>query len=292
MSNPIRIVHTNLELAEAVAEARGAGKRIGFVPTMGALHAGHLSLVKLAQEQAEFTVVSIFVNPLQFGAGEDFDKYPRTLDADAEQLATVGADLVYAPSAQEIYADESGVIDLSVTQQAGPAGDGFEGAIRPGHFDGMLTVVARLFELVKPDIAVFGAKDAQQLFLVQQLAARAFPELRIVKAPIVREPSGLAMSSRNRYLSASELETAQSLSRSLRAGEAASRVAGASASTVLAAAQQVMAAVPEAKLDYLALVDQSTFAPVAEDFVGRALLLIAARVGTTRLLDNQEIVIE
>ena len=288
----MQIVHTNAELAEAVANARAQGKRIGFVPTMGALHDGHLSLVRIAQEQAEFTVVSIFVNPLQFGAGEDFEKYPRTLESDAEKLKTVGADLVYAPSAREIYADESGVIDQSVKQSAGAAGQGFEGAIRPGHFDGMLTVVARLFDLVKPDVAVFGAKDAQQLFLVRQLAERDYPSLTIVKAPIVREPSGLAMSSRNRYLSASEHQTAQSLSRSLRAGEAASRVAGASASSVLAAAQQVMAEVPEAKLDYLALVDQSTFAPVAEDFAGHALLLIAARIGTTRLLDNQEIVIE
>lgn len=288
----MKIVHTNPELAAAVAQARAAGKRIGFVPTMGALHEGHLSLVRIAQQHAEFIVVSIFVNPLQFSAGEDFDKYPRTLESDAAKLDTVNADLVYAPSAHEIYADESGVIDQSVKQHAGAAGEGFEGAIRPGHFDGMLTVVARLFDLVKPDAAVFGAKDAQQLFLVQQLATRDYPQLTIVKAPIVREPSGLALSSRNRYLSAAELETAKSLSASLRAGAAASALPGASASSVLGAAQQVMAGAPEAKLDYLALVDQSTFAPVAEGFVGQALLLIAARVGTTRLLDNQEIVIE
>lgn len=288
----MKIVHTNSELASAVSEARAAGKRIGFVPTMGALHEGHLSLVRIAQQHAEFVVVSIFVNPLQFGAGEDFDKYPRTLDADAAKLETVSADLVYAPSAAEIYADETGVLDQSVKHHAGPAGEGFEGAIRPGHFDGMLTVVARLFELVRPDMAVFGAKDAQQLFLVKQMAAREFPKLEIVKAPIVREPSGLAMSSRNRYLSQQELETANSLSASLRAAVAESRRAGASASTVLATAEQVMAGTPAAKLDYLALVDQSTFAPVAEGFAGNALMLIAARVGTTRLLDNQEIVIE
>lgn len=288
----MKIVHTNAELAAAVGDARSAGKRIGFVPTMGALHDGHLSLVKLAQEHSDFIVVSIFVNPLQFGAGEDFDKYPRTLETDAEKLATTAADLLYAPSASEIYSDDSGVIDQSVKQKAGAAGDGFEGAIRPGHFDGMLTVVARLFDLVKPDVAVFGAKDAQQLFLVKQLAAREYPQLTIVKAPIVREPSGLALSSRNRYLSATELETAKSLSASLRAAKAQSAVPGATAASVLAAAEQVMAGSPEAKLDYLALVDQSTFAPVADGFTGQALLLIAARVGTTRLLDNQEIVIE
>jgi pantoate--beta-alanine ligase len=282
-----RIVHTNAELAAAVASARSQGKRIGFVPTMGALHEGHLSLVRIAQQHAEFVVVSIFVNPLQFGAGEDFDKYPRTLEADAAALDAVEADLVYAPSATEVYGDSG----YSVTKAAGPAGEGFEGSIRPGHFDGMLTVVARLFELVQPDVAVFGAKDAQQLFLVREMAARDFAALEIIAAPIVREPSGLALSSRNRYLSEQERVTALSLSRSLAVAAAESERAGSSASDVLQAAEQVMAAEPLAKLDYLALVDLSTFAPVGEDFEGRALMLIAARVGTTRLLDNREIVI-
>ncbi|MEY4450408.1 MAG: hypothetical protein RLZZ304_783 [Actinomycetota bacterium] len=282
-----RIVHTNAELAAAVASARSQGKRIGFVPTMGALHEGHLSLVRIAQQHAEFVVVSIFVNPLQFGAGEDFDKYPRTLEADAAALDAVEADLVYAPSATEVYGDSG----YSVTKAAGLAGAAFEGSIRPGHFDGMLTVVARLFELVQPDVAVFGAKDAQQLFLVREMAARDFAALEIIAAPIVREPSGLALSSRNRYLSEQERVTALSLSRSLAAAAAESERAGSSASDVLQAAEQVMAAEPLAKLDYLALVDLSTFAPVGEDFEGRALMLIAARVGTTRLLDNREIVI-
>lgn len=282
-----RIVHANAELAAAVASARSQGKRIGFVPTMGALHEGHLSLVRIAQQHAEFVVVSIFVNPLQFGAGEDFDKYPRTLEADAAVLDAVEADLVYAPSATEVYGDSG----YSVTKAAGLAGAAFEGSIRPGHFDGMLTVVARLFELVQPDVAVFGAKDAQQLFLVREMAARDFAALEIIAAPIVREPSGLALSSRNRYLSEQERVTALSLSRSLAAAAAESERAGSSASDVLQAAEQVMAAEPLAKLDYLALVDLSTFAPVGEDFEGRALMLIAARVGTTRLLDNREIVI-
>ncbi|MEY3537489.1 MAG: hypothetical protein RL645_303 [Actinomycetota bacterium] len=282
-----RIVHANAELAAAVASARSQGKRIGFVPTMGALHEGHLSLVRIAQQHAEFVVVSIFVNPLQFGAGEDFDKYPRTLEADAAALDAVEADLVYAPSATEVYGDSG----YSVTKAAGLAGAAFEGSIRPGHFDGMLTVVARLFELVQPDVAVFGAKDAQQLFLVREMAARDFAALEIIAAPIVREPSGLALSSRNRYLSEQERVTALSLSRSLAAAAAESERAGSSASDVLQAAEQVMAAEPLAKLDYLALVDLSTFAPVGEDFEGRALMLIAARVGTTRLLDNREIVI-
>ena len=282
-----RIVHTNAELAAAVAQARAKGKRIGFVPTMGALHDGHLSLVRIAQQHSEFVVVSIFVNPLQFGAGEDFDKYPRTLEADAAALDSVDADLVYAPSATEVYGDAG----FAVTKHAGPAGEGFEGAIRPGHFDGMLTVVARLFELVQPDVVVFGAKDAQQLFLVREMAARDFAALEIIAAPIVREPSGLALSSRNRYLSEQERAAALTLSSSLTAAAAESERAGSSASAVLSAAEQVIAAEPLAKLDYLALVDLSTFAPVGEDFEGRALMLIAARVGTTRLLDNREIVL-
>ena len=290
-----RIVHTNAELSAAVSAARAQGKRIGFVPTMGALHEGHLSLVRIAQQHVDFVVVSIFVNPLQFGAGEDFEKYPRTLEADAAALDAVNADLVYAPSAAEVYtraAAEPGkpaLFDASVTHHAGPAGNDFEGAIRPGHFDGMLTVVARLFELVKPDVAVFGAKDAQQLFLVREMAARDFAALEIIAAPIVREPSGLALSSRNRYLSEHEREIALSLSRSLTAAAAESERAGADASTVLKAAEQVMQSTPAAKLDYLALVDLNTFAPVPEGFRGRALMLIAARVGTTRLLDNREI---
>ncbi len=282
----MRVVHTNSELAQAVAEARAAGKRIGFVPTMGALHAGHLSLVEIAAARAEFVVVSIFVNPLQFAANEDFGKYPRTLDADTAALEHTAANLLYAPNAEEVYRQANGRIDTSITHHAGRAGDNFEGAIRPGHFDGMLTVVARLFDLVKPDLAVFGAKDAQQLFLVRELAAQSYPGLEIIAAPIVREESGLALSSRNRYLTAHERIQADSLSMALRAAVQQSENGPAQA---LAAARDALAQEPAVRLDYLALVDKSTFEPVPEDFVGSALLLIAARVGNTRLLDNQEI---
>lgn len=282
----MRVVHTNAELAHAVAQARAAGQRIGFVPTMGALHAGHLSLVEIAAVRAEFVVVSIFVNPLQFAANEDFGKYPRTLDADTEALEHTAADLLYAPNAEEVYRQADGRIDTSITHHAGRAGEDFEGAVRPGHFDGMLTVVARLFDLVKPDVAVFGAKDAQQLFLVRELAAQSYPGLEIVAAPIVREESGLALSSRNRYLSAQERIQADSLSKALRAA-AEHRANG--PAKALAAARDALAQEPTIRLDYLALVDKFTFEPVPEDFVGVALLLIAARVGSTRLLDNQEI---
>jgi pantoate--beta-alanine ligase len=282
----MRVVHTNAELAQAVAEARATGQRIGFVPTMGALHAGHLSLIEIAAARAEFVVVSIFVNPLQFAANEDFGKYPRTLDADTAALEHTAADLLYAPNAEEVYRQADGRIDTSITHHAGRAGDDFEGAVRPGHFDGMLTVVARLFDLVKPDVAVFGAKDAQQLFLVRELAAQSYPGLEIIAAPIVREESGLALSSRNRYLTAHERIQADSLSMALRAAVQQSENGPAQA---LAAARDALAQEPAIRLDYLALVDKSTFEPVPEDFVGSALLLIAARVGNTRLLDNQEI---
>lgn len=282
----MRVVHTNIGLAEAVAEARAQGKRIGFVPTMGALHAGHLSLVELAARDAEFVVVSIFVNPLQFAANEDFGKYPRTLDSDTQALAGTATDLLYAPGADEVYRQPDGHVDTSITHHAGRAGDAFEGAARPGHFDGMLTVVARLFELVKPDVAVFGAKDAQQLFLVRELAEQNFPGLEIVEAPIVREVSGLAMSSRNRYLSEQERIQAGSISKALRE---ASRHAESGPVGALAAAEDALAQESAIRLDYLALVDKSTFEPVPDDFVGSALMLIAARVGNTRLLDNQEI---
>ncbi len=282
----MRVVHTNAELAQAVAEARATGKRIGFVPTMGALHAGHLSLVEIAAARAEFVVVSIFVNPLQFAANEDFGKYPRTLDADTAALEHTAADLLYAPNAEEVYRQADGRIDTSITHHAGRAGDNFEGAVRPGHFDGMLTVVARLFDLVKPNVAVFGAKDAQQLFLVRELAAQSYPGLEIIAAPIVREESGLALSSRNRYLTAHERIKADTLSMALRAAVQQSENGPAKA---LSAARDALAQEPAIRLDYLALVDKFTFEPVPEDFVGSALLLIAARVGNTRLLDNQEI---
>ncbi|MEY4424382.1 MAG: hypothetical protein RJB56_9 [Actinomycetota bacterium] len=274
------------ELKAAIDQAKAAGKRIAFVPTMGALHAGHLSLIARAQERADFVVVSIFVNPLQFGAGEDFEKYPRTIDADSERLAEAGADLLFAPTVDVIYPDSAPGQAPKATKSAGAVGEILEGAVRPGHFDGMLTVVARLFDLVQPDIAVFGAKDAQQLFLIRRLAKADYPTLEILEAPTVREPSGLAMSSRNRYLSEAQLELADQLS-------AALRIAKATATTpehALESARTAIAKTPEAKLDYIALVDADTFADIREGFKGRALMLIAARVGETRLIDNIEIV--
>jgi pantoate--beta-alanine ligase len=282
------------ELTAAIDEERDipgcAGLKVAFVSTMGALHEGQLSLVRQAREYADLVVVSIFVNPLQFGAGEDFDKYPRTLEADAALLADAGADLLFAPTVDVIYPDGIDAANAAAKTrpalQSGAVGETYEGAARPGHFDGMLAVVARLFELVNPDFAVFGAKDAQQLFLIKRMAAAEFPDLHIITAPIVREASGLAMSSRNRYLDPEALAVAGQLSKALQVGKAAAETIGAKPSLAVNAARARLEGVPEAKLDYLALVDPSSFESIDDSFTGRALMLIAAVVGNTRLIDN------
>jgi pantoate--beta-alanine ligase len=275
-----RVTSAN-ELNAAIEAARASGLEIALVPTMGALHDGHLSLIREARRHAPFVVVSIFVNPLQFGAGEDFEKYPRTIEDDAEKLDAIGVDVLFTPTVNDLYKG-----NMNVTESAGHIGEIFEGAARPEHFDGMLTVVARLFEAVKPNYAIFGAKDAQQIFLIRQLAAKKFKNLEIIEAPTVREESGLAMSSRNRFLSPENALVAENLVSALNAGAAAS--SGGPTSAVQAARNQMLKA-PEAKLDYVALVDADTFEPVTDGFSGRAILLIAAVVGETRLIDNLDI---
>ena len=276
-----RVTSVN-DLTAAIDAARASGSKIAFVPTMGALHDGHLSLVHEAKRNADFVVVSIFVNPLQFGAGEDFEKYPRTVEEDAEKLQSAGVDVLFTPTVNDLYKS-----NMNVTESAGHIGEVFEGAARPGHFDGMLTVVARLLEAVKPDFAIFGAKDAQQLFLIRQMAAKKFADMQIIKAPIIREASGLALSSRNRYLSDEHRVVAQHLSAAMQAGF--EQGASGLPSKAVAAARNEMLKAPEAKLDYIALVDADTFEAVTDGFTGQAILLIAAVVGGTRLIDNIEI---
>ena len=278
----MQLVHTQAELDGALSEARAAGQKIGFVPTMGALHAGHVSLVDLAATYSDTVVVSIFVNPRQFGAGEDFDRYPRTLNADSALLEG-RADIVFAPAVEDVYPPNSEV----ATKRAGPVGSLFEGAARPGHFDGMLTVVARLFDMVRPDIAVFGEKDAQQLFLVRQLAATEYPGLKVIGAEIVREPSGLAMSSRNRYLNSEQQDIAEILAITL-ATVSELVHEGTPVETALALGEAMISGEPETKLDYLALVDPRTFERVGNGFTGTALLIVAAVVGGVRLIDNHQ----
>ena len=279
----MQIITSADALAATVTNARQHGKSVSFVPTMGALHAGHISLVDIALAQSDFVVVSIFVNPLQFGAAEDFEKYPRTLQEDAEKLSAAGVDVLFAPDVDDVYPNGN-----QITQHAGPVGESFEGASRPGHFDGMLTVVARLFDLVKPDLSVFGNKDAQQLFLIRQMVANSnhrWNTMQVLGAPIIREDDGLAMSSRNRFLSSDERELALNISRALRAAEATKGDAVAR----IAAAEQAMATAPAVRLDYVALVNPATFEPIEAGFVGRALLIMAAQVGGTRLIDNLSI---
>ncbi|QKW39508.1 pantoate--beta-alanine ligase [Actinomadura sp. NAK00032] len=271
------IARTREELVAARARIEGT---LAFVPTMGALHEGHLSLMREARRHADRVAVSIFVNPLQFGPGEDFDRYPRTFEADVQACAAEGVDLIFAPTRDVMYPD-----DPQVTVKSGPMGEVVEGAARPGHFDGMLTVVLKLLNLVRPDAAVFGEKDAQQLAMIRRMVADLNVPVRIVGGPTVREPDGLALSSRNRYLSEPERATALALSRALRAGaDAAADGPGAVLGAAGAVLDKAAAADPPLALDYLVLVDPATFAPAPGG--GPAVLAVAGRVGATHLIDN------
>ncbi len=276
----MQLVQTAGELAALVEQQKRLGKIVGFVPTMGALHQGHVSLVKRAQAETDFVVVSIFVNPLQFGEGEDFEKYPRTMGVDAGLLSDLEVDVLFAPSVSEVYPKGEDLKKLS----AGDLGNVFEGAARPGHFDGMLTVVNRLFNLVDPDVVFFGAKDAQQVALVrkmlnEQIRSGQRSPIQLVECETIRDDHGLALSSRNRYLSAEQIEIARSLHAALKkASEFDSR------DSALAAGRAALS--PEARLDYLELVDADSF-EVLDSAKGRkARLIIAAYVGETRLIDN------
>jgi pantoate--beta-alanine ligase len=274
-----RTVPTIAELRALLAERRAGGASVALVPTMGALHEGHLSLVRRARELADVVVVSIFVNPLQFGPSEDLDRYPRTLEADVAALGELGVDVVFAPAVAEMY--PRGASDTTV--HAGHIGDRYEGASRPGHFDGMLTVVAKLFHIAQPDVALFGQKDAQQVFLVARMVDDLDFPLEIVSVPTVREPDGLALSSRNRYLLGDERRAALTLAESLRAADAA---AAQGTAELLAEATAAFGDHDGVSLDYLVVVDPATFLPVDDAFRGTALVLVAAVVGSTRLIDN------
>ena len=251
---------------------------------MGFLHTGHASLIRRAASECDAVGVTIFVNPLQFGPGEDLDRYPRTLDEDLAICAREGADLVFAPSAAEMYPDGQ----PEVTVDPGPAGQRFEGEFRPGFFGGVLTVVLKLLHLTRPAVAVFGQKDAQQLTLVRRMVTDLDLDVVIEPVPTVRDADGLAISSRNRYLSAADRAVALALPRALRAGQAE---AAGGADAALAAARDVLRAEPALAVDYVALVDPGTFGPAGPLQAGPALLVAAARVGGTRLIDNMALVL-
>ena len=271
------LVHTRAELRGALADREG---EIGVVMTMGALHDGHRELIRVARRRCAVTVVTVFLNPLQFAPGEDLSRYPKTLDSDVELCAAEDVDLVFAPSVAEVYplGDQP-----QVRVQAGPLGEILEGDSRPGHFDGVLTVVAKLLHLTGPDVAYFGQKDAQQLLLIRRMCQDLDFPVEVVGVPTVRDPDGLALSSRNTYLTPGDRVAALTLWRALHAGEAA---AGSGPAAVLAVAHEVLGGEHAVGVDYLALVDPVHLRPVPEDFVGEALLAVAARVGATRLIDN------
>jgi pantoate--beta-alanine ligase len=284
------LAHTRAELTALLAERGG---RVGLVPTMGALHEGHASLMRVARErvardgQSGPVVVSVFVNPLQFGAGEDLDRYPRTLDLDLKVCEQEGVDIVFAPPVQEVY--PSWPDQPSVTVEPGPLAGVLEGTVRPGHFRGVLTVVAKLFGLVRPDVAVFGQKDYQQLVLIRQMVADLCLPVEIVGAETMRERDGLALSSRNRYLSAEERQDATVLSRALsRAQEDAEH----GAQLALDGARAELRAVTGVDLDYLVVTTPDLGdLPDAVPAGTEARMLIAARVGTTRLIDNAPLIL-
>jgi pantoate--beta-alanine ligase len=276
------LLTTIAAVRERVAAERAAGRRVSLTPTLGALHDGHLSHLRRAAELADTRIVSVFVNPLQFGPGEDLAKYPRTLDDDLDRLGELGVPYVFAPTAEEMYPDGEPEIRVS----AGRIGTLYEGRSRPGHFDGVLTVVAKLLLIVQPDVVTFGQKDAQQLYLVRRMVRDLNIPVRVEPIEIVREDDGLALSSRNRYLEGKERHAARVLSGAL---EAAASSADQGIDAVVAAAQSTLMGEPLIDLDYLKIVNPETFLPVDDGYRGQALVLVAARVGTTRLIDNERI---
>jgi len=282
----VRLARTLEELHSQISEARAAGKQIAFIPTMGALHEGHLSLLRQGQRLANYCVVSIFVNPRQFNSQADLDKYPRSEERDTALLQNCGADLLFLPSAGEIYpAGDSEITPIS----AGSLGNWLEGSSRPGHFDGMLTVVSRLLDLVQPDFAIFGEKDAQQLFLIQKLVEQQNRQsfrpraVQVVAGPTVREASGLALSSRNARLKPAQLEEAAGIYGALKRAASELEKGTPALESISIAKQQMPKSVT---VDYVELVSAAEFALVSSDFSGEAILLFAGELAGVRLIDN------
>lgn len=275
-----RVVKTVKSLREALSDWRKRKAAIALVPTMGALHAGHISLVALAKQSAKKVVVSIFVNPTQFGPNEDFSRYPRTIEADLEKLAEAGADLVFMPDAKEMYPDGFS----TMLKPTGPASVALDDKFRPGHFDGVATVVAKLFTSVMPDVAIFGEKDYQQLQVIKTMARDLHLPIKVLGAPIVREKDGLALSSRNVYLSPADRAAAPVLHQVLK--ESAKAIAkGEDADAVLSRGRaKIMSA--GFKLDYFEARDATTLAKPDPQRKPKLRLLVAAKIGRTRLIDN------
>ena len=276
----MRVIQSVREMQDAAGQLRQSGKRIGFVPTMGFLHEGHLSLMRAARKESDVVVVSVFVNPAQFRPGEDFENYPRDFDRDAKRCQGEGVDIVFHPPVDEMYAsDHSAYVDETELSK------GLCGAARPGHFRGVATVVTKLFNIVQPHVAVFGQKDAQQARVIQQMVADLNIPVRIVVAPTLREPDGLAMSSRNQYLSAAERLAAPCLYHALQLARQLYSGGTRDPERIRREMAALIEGTGSAAIDYLELVDRRTFRPCATADDG-TLVVLAVKIGRTRLIDN------
>jgi len=280
----MEVVHTIPELRAAVARARRSGKSVGFVPTMGCLHDGHLSLIRRAKSEAAFVVVSIFVNPTQFGPTEDFSKYPRTMEADRRGCEAAGADLIFAPTTEDFYP-----AGASTWVEVEGVSDGLCGTHRPGHFRGVATVVAMLFNAVQADLAVFGRKDLQQLAVIRRMVRDLHLPVRIVAHETVRETDGLAMSSRNRYLTPEQRPQAATIAAAMAAAQALARGGMTDAGRLREAALEVLRGQPAIRVQYCEIVDRDTMAAVASTEGKTCAIAIAGHLGTTRLIDNADL---
>ena len=276
----MKIIRTIAEMKAACRQVTRDGKTLGLVPTMGALHEGHMSLVRASKAQCNITAVSVFVNPLQFGPTEDLDKYPRMLERDTKLLEEAGVELVFAPSVEEMY--PSGRQTYVFVDELSTKLDGDS---RPGHFRGVTTVIAKLFEIARPDVAFFGQKDAAQVAVLRQMGRDLDLDANIVVCPIVREKDGLAMSSRNAYLTSEQRQRALALHRSLMSVQRARDAGEVDAAKLIEVGKRVIAEEREVRLDFFAIVDPDTLDPV-ETVFGGALVAVAAFVGATRLIDN------
>jgi pantoate--beta-alanine ligase len=276
----VKVLHTIVEMRAACAEAHRGGRRLGFVPTMGALHEGHLSLVRAARARCDAVAVSIFVNPAQFGPSEDFSKYPRSFERDRQMLEAEGVSLLFAPSVEEMY--PQGAVTIVTVEGLS---EKLCGRSRPGHFRGVTTVVAKLFNIVSPDAAFFGQKDAAQAAIIKKMVRDLDLPVEIVVCPIVREADGVAMSSRNAYLDAAQRRSATVLHRALLQVQSLAEKGERASSNLVDAAQRVFREESLVNVDYVEIVDNETLEPVADVSRG-ALVAVAAFVGATRLIDN------
>jgi pantoate--beta-alanine ligase len=276
----VKVVKKKEQIRKIVSEAGLAGKKIGFVPTMGALHEGHLSLIKAAKKQTDFVVVSIFVNPAQFGPGEDLAKYPRPFDADIKACKNSGVDVVFAPSDKEMY-PEKNLTWVNVEKLSEP----LCGKSRPGHFRGVATVCAKLFNIVQPDIAFFGQKDAQQVVVIQRMIADLNMPLRIVVCPTVREKDGLAASSRNKYLNARGRKDAVLLYAALQEAEILIGMGMRKSSALIKEMKKILKISKRIKIEYISITDAQTLDEL-DRIKGKVLIALAVKIGSTRLIDN------